>query len=505
MPTVICSRSGNYLNQSKRLLLDNAVVARPLTEQKIDTYLQNTGQSMDGLREALHHDPSLRELAHTPLMLRVLTTIYEGGTVENSQLMSTLDVRQQAFAAYIMQTFKRQSHARYKPERTLEWLQWLAQQLNRHNQSDFYIELMQIDWLPEYRFRRLYPAFAVGLVYGVLTAIGYGISYLPYFPPHYVIIVSLIITVFNMLLYGFFNGIIFGLLANSDAKPSQASSDHKQSAGIRQRVVALLGNRVIYGGLNGLLDGVLVGFLVTPVSGWICGIFTCAFCATLGKLDVEIRCAEYLSWSWSSMFRNAHKFLAGGLLVGLLYGLVTGRDYLFAPAHLLPSLLLGLGVGLLVGLLMSIRGGFTNKVPDVRNILKPNQGIRNSIRYSLFFGLFFGIAFGLLFGLIYGPILFLILGQEYRSSFPANSGLIYGLSDGFLVAAFFWLLSGGIACVQHTLLRLLLWKRGAIPWNYAHFLDHAAGLALLHKVGGGYIFFHKLLQEYFVTLEDSQM
>jgi hypothetical protein len=137
--------------------------------------------------------------------------------------------------------------------------------------------------------------------------------------------------------------------------------------------------------------------------------------------------------------------------------------------------------------------------------LQPNQGIRNSIRYSLFFGLFFGVAFGLLFGLIYGPILFLILGDAYRSSFPANSGLIYGLSDGMIVGSFFWLLSGGIACVQHTLLRLLLWRRGSIPWNYVHFLNYASDLGLLHRIGGGYIFFHRLLQEYFATLDDAQI
>jgi transcriptional regulator with XRE-family HTH domain/energy-coupling factor transporter ATP-binding protein EcfA2 len=503
VPTVICSRNENYLNQSKRLLLLSAVVVQPLTEQKIETYLRNTGKRMEGLREGLDHDPGLKELAHTPLMLRVLTTIYEDGTVENAQVTSTASVQQRAFTTYIIQAFKRQSHARYTPEQTINWLRWLAQQLNKRNQSDFYIEFMQIDWLPEYWLRRLYPAFAVGLAYGILSSIGFGISYIPLFPLHYVILVILCIALFNTLLYGFFNGIIFGILAGGDAESATASPDHLHHAGIGRRVIAVLENRVVYGMLNGLLDGVLVGLLVNPVSGWICGIFSCAFCATLGKLDAEIRCAEYLSWSWSSMLRNAHKFLGGGLLVGFLYGLVTGRDYLFAPAQLLPSLLLGLGIGLLIGLLMSIRGGFTNKVPNVQKILKPNQGIRNSIRYSLFFALFFGIAFGLLFGLIYGPILFLILGDVYRNAFPANSGLIYGLSDGFLVGAFFWLLSGGIACIQHLLLRILLWRRGSIPWNYTRFLNGAADLGLLHRVGGGYVFFHRLLQEYFATLDGS--
>ena len=505
VPTVICSRSGNYLNQPGRLLLQSAVEVQPLTRQQVATYLQNTGRQRERLSEALLQDSSLRELASTPLMLRVLTTIYASGTAEYPQLLHTLDVRQQAFAAYIRQTFKQLSHTPYQPEQTIHWLQWLAQQLKRQNQSDFYIELMQIDWLPEYRLRRMYPAFAVGLVYGIFLAISYGISYLPYFALSYVVIVGLLIAVFNMLFYGFFNSVIFRLSANTSVKPSHISPVRGQEIGIKQRVVACLENRVVYGLLNGLLNGILTGLLVGAVSGWICGLFTCAFCATLGKLDPEIRCAEYLSWSWPSMFQNAYKFLGGGLLVGLLYGFVTGRDYLFDPTRLLPSLFLGLGIGLLVGLLMSIRGGFTNRLPNVRNILQPNQGIRNSIRYSLFFGLFFGMAFGLLFGLIYGPILFLILGAEYRSAFPADSGLIYGLSDGLLVASFFWLLSGGIAWIQHTLLRFQLWRRGFIPWNYTSFLEHATSLALLHKVGGGYIFFHRLLQEYFATLDDAQM
>jgi len=141
------------------------------------------------------------------------------------------------------------------------------------------------------------------------------------------------------------------------------------------------------------------------------------------------------------MWQNAYKFLVSGLSVGLLYGLVTGRDYLFVPTKLFPSLILGSGIGLLVGLLMSIRGGFIHKEPNTDKILTPNQGLRNSIRNSLFFGSFFGITFGLLFGLSMAQSSSLFLGQEYRSSFPANSGLVYGLSDGLLVGAFFWLVS----------------------------------------------------------------
>jgi hypothetical protein len=54
--------------------------------------------------------------------------------------------------------------------------------------------------------------------------------------------------------------------------------------------------------------------------------------------------------------------------------------------------------------------------------------------------------------------------------------------------------------IKHFLLRLLLWANGDMPWNYARFLDYTAERVLLRKVGGGYIFMHRLLQTYFANL-----
>jgi hypothetical protein len=43
-----------------------------------------------------------------------------------------------------------------------------------------------------------------------------------------------------------------------------------------------------------------------------------------------------------------------------------------------------------------------------------------------------------------------------------------------------------------------------MPWNYAAFLDYAASRVFLRKVGGGYIFVHRMLLEYFAALPDAQ-
>jgi hypothetical protein len=55
--------------------------------------------------------------------------------------------------------------------------------------------------------------------------------------------------------------------------------------------------------------------------------------------------------------------------------------------------------------------------------------------------------------------------------------------------------------IESVTLRLFLWHAGCIPWSYRHFLDYAAERILLRKVGDGYIFIHRLLQDYFASLE----
>jgi len=99
-----------------------------------------------------------------------------------------------------------------------------------------------------------------------------------------------------------------------------------------------------------------------------------------------------------------------------------------------------------------------------------------------------GLSYGLLFGLAYGQTSGLI------------RGLVVGLLVGLVIGLVTGLLNGGSACIKHALLRWLLWRTKHIPWNYPSFLDYAAERVLLRKVGGGYIFTHKLLLEYLASL-----
>ncbi len=78
--------------------------------------------------------------------------------------------------------------------------------------------------------------------------------------------------------------------------------------------------------------------------------------------------------------------------------------------------------------------------------------------------------------------------------------LFFGLISGLFIG----LANGGIACIQHGVLRLFLWRVGYAPWNYPRFLDYATDRILLRRVGGGYIFIHRFLLDYFASLEKKE-
>jgi hypothetical protein len=78
--------------------------------------------------------------------------------------------------------------------------------------------------------------------------------------------------------------------------------------------------------------------------------------------------------------------------------------------------------------------------------------------------------------------------------------LIGGLGFGMIVGVSVGLNRGGSAVVKHYALRLTLWLSGSTPLNFIKFLDRCAALILLKKVGGGYIFVHRMLLEYFAEI-----
>jgi hypothetical protein len=179
--------------------------------------------------------------------------------------------------------------------------------------------------------------------------------------------------------------------------------------------------------------------------------------------------------------------LFSGLVAGLGIGLGT-----LLSAGLSGRLFFGLRLGLVLGFSIWLALGLVDGLTDKESALfqrisertTPNRGVHRSLKNAIFFVLLLGGLSGLVLGLI--------------------SGLNEGLVSGLIIGLFAGIELGGYAVIQHYVLRFLLWGEGFAPLRYVRFLDHAADLLFLRKVGGGYIFVHRMILEHFAAMADAK-
>jgi hypothetical protein len=224
----------------------------------------------------------------------------------------------------------------------------------------------------------------------------------------------------------------------------------------------VLGNANLLAGLGSVLVGGLLG--------------------GLGSYSTTIESVETLHWRWSREILLAQ---LGRLVIGLLAGVTVG---------LVIGQISGLFGGLFVGLFVGLSGGLSGS--EIETKTTPNQGIHRSNRTALIVGLFGGLVGGLVGGLFGG------LTGAPDSGFIG--WLLVGLGGGL---GYCWLIYGGRAVLQHYTLRWLLSRNDGLPLrdkNLVPFLDYCVERIFLRKVGGGYIFVHRLLMEHFVSLYDEQ-
>jgi hypothetical protein len=146
---LVTARSQDYRALATRLHMDKAIVLQPLNPEQIDTYLAKRGRRLEGLRASLAADATLRELAQTPLMLSIMTlAYYRMPESDKTGLGNRLLSREQLFEVYVERMARyRSNDFSYAPSNTIDWLSWLAKQLNREGKPTFFLEDMQPNWL----------------------------------------------------------------------------------------------------------------------------------------------------------------------------------------------------------------------------------------------------------------------------------------------------------------------------------------------------------------------
>lgn len=518
----VCSRIEEYKRLESKLNLAGAVRLRPLTREQIDTYLHRAGPALAAVRETLQHDKPLQELAETPLMLNVMALAYEGKSVEEIQGFDTVKARRRSlFDEYIRKMFNpkaRKFNRLYPDEQTVGWLRWLAQKMQQHNQSEFLIEGLQPSWLSLTHLRWVYflgSRLLGGLVIGIIfhiTGLG-GIAFSDR--------VNLPVSLVFGLTGGTFVGFIDGLRLRQVSSKSRDQTVVRIWNVLLNGLIFSVGYSLYHWLISGLIFTLIFWFhsvdsvwdkgfeFADPVSGVVLGIVI--FGPIFGRrgnrrLENDIQTVETLRWSFIRALRGKLFWLSNGLIIGSILGFVLAL--VTTPTSIAPftyndadgntvviptsnsstnepgfSFILQVaGLGLLTGgVIGSIWSGFYQDLVKTKNI--PNQGIWLSLKNAVVAGLIIGLTFIVAISLLHRDLEYII----------SQLGII-----GLGILGFLWY--GGLDVIQHYILRLLLWQKQYIPRDYGHFLDYAAERIFLRKVGGGYIFIHRLLQEYFAGL-----
>ena len=106
--------------------------------------------------------------------------------------------------------------------------------------------------------------------------------------------------------------------------------------------------------------------------------------------------------------------------------------------------------------------------------------------------------------LVFGIILGLFAKEQGGLVLNLGYGILSGVPFGMLAGIVGFLIFGGIGVIRNAILRWLLWKNDYLPRDLVGFLDSAASLILLQKVGGTYRFVHRFFLEYFATGVDGR-
>jgi DNA polymerase III delta prime subunit len=171
---VVCSRTTEYeaVASHSRLALQGAVMVQPLTHEHVDAYLIQAGKPLTALRRALKKNMALHTLSTTPLMLNILMLTYQGVSVRDLPHKEAT-LLQQVWNDYVQRMVMRKGKSkRYPLGETQAWLGYLARQMRFHNQTVFYLEHLQPDWLKAFQ-QHTYVELAVRLpaiVIGVLIS-----------------------------------------------------------------------------------------------------------------------------------------------------------------------------------------------------------------------------------------------------------------------------------------------------------------------------------------------
>jgi tetratricopeptide (TPR) repeat protein len=261
--------------------------------------------------------------------------------------------------------------------------------------------------------------------------------------------------------------------------------------------------------VNGLVGGLVIE-LVFGLIGLAWGILRQGLEVTVKRrirllkerFEEKITRAERFIGFWEEARSGLVNGLVGGLVLALVNGLVGGLTLalvVWLIVWLVVGLVVGLVDGLVARLVIWISSGWLYLQQYLDHYIfasAPGKILRVAFRQGLVVWLVVWLAVWLVLALVSG----LEAGKFMWSWKEARLELVAGLIAGWLSG---W--SRGLRVVRHLPWRFWLWLTGLFPFRAVAFLEDACACHLLQRIGGRYRFVHRLLLDYFATLDEPAL
>lgn len=472
---VVTCRYEEYSSLITKLEIPTTISLLPLKRNQIDIYLSVPDLKMKAVRELLDEDENLLKLAETPLLLRVMTLAYSGMTRQEIDDLLTIEKRlRHLFHSYINRMFEHRplniGHS-YDKYSACRWLSNIAKQMDQDGLSEFYIERFSPSWLSGvylswYRF--LVPIVGILLVLPIGSfAIIYSLS----------TILNIVIGEENSFISTII-GVGFGALYFLIGSPTMAFDKENFDVLIRAKL------RLRFPTSKELLNFLGLRLLIGVVLGVLTWMFL-DFVGTFKPLE------SYLQY----------RFPSSRIYLLVSYGWIDAAQFV-SIVSIVVMFSVGLTAGFIVGA-MHLTHSITDIV-DVTERLRPNLGIhlssQNAIRMAIAYFLILTPALTVIIG-----VCLFLFGD---ASIPITDiwqtlGVIF-LLNGAVIANGGWWISGGRVILQHYCIRWLLQLADVLPYALrtnmlVGYLDSMSERLLLRRIGGGWEFYHRYLQDHFAS------
>jgi eukaryotic-like serine/threonine-protein kinase len=487
----ICSRQREYLELETRLRLGGAISLQPLSDAQVDNYLRNGGQALQPLREMVANDEDLKNLARTPLMLNIMTLAYPmGAAVPSVKGEGAESLREHIFAAYVEQMFNRRRIERgFSATQVRHYLHELALRLQRSAVTVFMLDEIQPDWLRQSRSETIVYWYVTRLIGCSILAAAISIP-VAWLPSNTV--TALLV---GCIAIGFLGAMVEGTADLCFTRKSiQMMRGSALGIGIRA-AWSLLAYSTPF----------LLLFLASPSESspiffafaagltaviYLSGVYI--FHAARSKGEQDIFPADRIVWQWRGMWKGVPWGIAWVVVVTA--GCVLWNSVSMMTMEVAIAFAFAVVGGAAVGI------AFAGLRPIARtDKIRPNDGIRlafsNGLKCAATLGVFIGclVAIG-----ISGIKALLLMRTTSEKVALIDVGTPIWLLAIIVIVGFCY---GWLDVIHHWILRLLLYWRNVLPLRAVRFLNYSCDLIFLQRVGAGYIFIHRLILDYFASLQ----